>query len=161
MQRLDNLFLKVSLRCLLIVLIMSSCNGTTIPIQRDFVHEKDDFQAIGENELSNQDDHFQHYLNKLKLEMDLNEVVNITNNKEVLVAYKPKHFQRFKLKKISKKLKTKLAEQFPDVHFYVSSDMKIFLEVEKLREKQRKSRLDNNIVAKEFEKIIDLMKEKT
>ncbi|MBM7586551.1 hypothetical protein JOC86_003103 [Bacillus pakistanensis] len=82
-------------------------------------------------------------------------------DKDVLVAYKVKHLQRFHMKKIEKKMKKKLEEKYPDMDFTVSSDYKIFLETIRLKERIESKHISNKEAEKRFKEIVDLQQELT
>ncbi|HEY4552208.1 MAG TPA: sporulation protein [Bacillaceae bacterium] len=94
----------------------------------------------------------------------INEIYDaavIEGEKEVIVAYKVRHLQRFKMKKIEKDLTEKLNKKYPEDQFIVSSDYKIFLESIRLREDLDHKNLSQEDAEKRFKKIIQLKKEMT
>lgn len=94
----------------------------------------------------------------------MNEIYDVSvieGKKEILVAYKVRHLARFKMKKIEKNLKKKLEKEYPNDHFVVSSDYKIFLESVRLKEDMKAGKVSKKEANKRFEKIIKLTKERT
>lgn len=89
------------------------------------------------------------------------DVAVLKGKKEVLVVYKVKQLQRFRMKQIKKKMERRLKENFPKEKFVTSSDYKIFLEVIRLHEKMDDSSYSEKKANKRFEKIIRLSKELT
>ncbi|GIN83962.1 hypothetical protein J6TS2_03480 [Heyndrickxia sporothermodurans] len=85
----------------------------------------------------------------------------IEGEKKILVAYKVKHFYRFKMKSIEKKLKKQLEKEFPNRTFIVSSDYKIFLESVRLKEAMSDHTISDQEAKKRFKKIIKLTEELT
>lgn len=85
----------------------------------------------------------------------------IEGKKEIIVAYKVKHLQRFNMKKIEKKLQAQLKQKYPKKKFIVSSDYKIFLEAIRLKEAMEKENISTDEAKKRFKKIINLEKEMT
>ncbi|QQZ08178.1 YhcN/YlaJ family sporulation lipoprotein [Heyndrickxia vini] len=85
----------------------------------------------------------------------------IEGDKKVLVAYKVKHFYRFKMKKIEKNLQKQLNHQFPNKKFIVSSDYKIFLESVRLKEAITDQTISQKEAKKRFNEIIKLTDEIT
>ncbi|MFC0270421.1 hypothetical protein ACFFIX_02970, partial [Metabacillus herbersteinensis] len=81
-------------------------------------------------------------------------------DKELLLAVKVDQFDRFRLKKIEKKVKSDLEKTYPDHKIEVSTDSKIFLELEQLEQKLQKDKTKMKTLKKEFDKIKSLMKEK-
>lgn len=89
------------------------------------------------------------------------DVMVIQGQEETLVTYKVRQMQRFRMKKIEKELKKKLADVFPDESFTVSSDFKIFLESRRLQERMDQGKLTRDDAGKRLQEIIQLSKEKT
>ncbi|QVY62910.1 sporulation protein [Cytobacillus gottheilii] len=105
-------------------------------------------------------------LNKVKKDVEdmeeLFDVAVIKGEKEILVAYKVKHLQRFHMVKIEEKLNKMLEEDYPDEDFIVSSDFKIFLEAVELHDKMEEDKdYSEEKAQKKFDKIIKLKKEMT
>ncbi|RHW43593.1 sporulation protein [Neobacillus notoginsengisoli] len=92
---------------------------------------------------------------------EIYDVAVIKGKKDVLVAYKVRHLQRFRMKAIEKKVTTRLEKKYPDANFTVSSDYKIFLEATRLRDGLKKGTYTGNEAEKRLQKIIKLQKEKT
>lgn len=92
---------------------------------------------------------------------EIYDVAIIEGKEQVLVAYKVRHLDRFKMKKIEKKLTKRLEDKYPDKKFIVSSDYKIFLEVIRLKKEKREEKLTDKEAEKRFKKIIKLKKEMT
>ncbi|WP_257535649.1 YhcN/YlaJ family sporulation lipoprotein [Mesobacillus foraminis] len=89
------------------------------------------------------------------------DVAVIKGEKEILVAYKVKHMQRFQMKKIEKEINQKLEKNYPKETFIVSSDFKIFIEAIELKEKVKKNTYSKKQAEKQLQKIIKLKKELT
>ncbi|KAB2495589.1 YhcN/YlaJ family sporulation lipoprotein [Priestia endophytica] len=83
----------------------------------------------------------------------------VNTDKELLVALKVKQFDRFQLKNIKKKVKSDLEKMYPDHKVFVSTDQKIYLELEQLEQKLQKDQPKKKILNKEFDEIKSLMKE--
>lgn len=92
---------------------------------------------------------------------EIYDVAVIEGEKKILVAYKVKHFHRFKMKKIEKKITEQLTNDYPKHEFIVSSDYKIFLEAIRLKEDLEDGNLSTHEAKKRFDKIIKLQKEMT
>ncbi|MDP4161782.1 MAG: sporulation protein [Bacillota bacterium] len=92
---------------------------------------------------------------------EIYDVAVIKGKKDTLVVYKVKHLQRFRMKKIEKKLNTLLEKKYPDDKFSVSSDYKIFLEAERLRKKIKDAHVTKKKAEKELQSIIKLKDETT
>jgi hypothetical protein len=89
------------------------------------------------------------------------DVVVIRKQDQVLVAYKVKHLQRFRMKKIEKQVTDQLEKQFKDVDFIVSSDYKIFLESVRLNKNLRENDVSEKQAKKKFDEIVSLKEELT
>ncbi|MCU9612421.1 YhcN/YlaJ family sporulation lipoprotein [Caldibacillus lycopersici] len=92
---------------------------------------------------------------------EIYDVAVIKGEKEILVAYKVRHLQRFHMKKIEKNLQEKLEKAYPDENFSVSSDYKIFLEAVRLQEKSEHGKVTRDEMEEQLGKIFKLSKEKT
>jgi hypothetical protein len=94
-----------------------------------------------------------------KLE-EVTDVVAVSdNNKTLLLGFKIKQFSKFRTKKIEKKVKDKLNKSFPDYEITSSSDLKIFIETSKIKNKLAEQSSKER--KKEIEKIIKLSNEQT
>lgn len=92
---------------------------------------------------------------------EIYDVAVLEGDKHIVVAYKVKHLNRFNMKSIEKKITKKLNKKYPDDHFIVSSDYKIFLEAVRLKEDLDDDNLSNQEAGKRFKKIIKLKNEMT
>ncbi len=92
---------------------------------------------------------------------ELFDVAIIQNEQQILVAYKVKHMQRFRMKDIERDLKKDLQGKFPGNEFLVSSDMKIFLEAVELETHVHHQDYPKSKAKKWFRNIVDLEKETT
>ena len=85
----------------------------------------------------------------------------VQKDKDILVAYKVKHMQRFRMKSIESKLKKDLQKNYKGYNFTVSSDMKIFLETVELIVNVKDKDYPLKKAGKWFGKIMDLQKDMT
>ncbi|KRG10875.1 sporulation protein [Lederbergia galactosidilytica] len=92
---------------------------------------------------------------------EIYDVAIIEGQKNILIAYKVSHLQRFRMKKIEKNLKDQLESDYPEKKFIVSSDYKIFLETIRLREALEDDNISIDEAEKRFKEIIKLQKEMT
>lgn len=85
----------------------------------------------------------------------------VKGTKQLLVAYKVRHLERFKMKKIEKDLDKHIEKMAKEekVEIVVSSDYKIFLEVVRLKEDMEAGHLTEKEADKRLEEIITLKKE--
>ncbi|WP_233713271.1 sporulation protein [Lederbergia citri] len=98
---------------------------------------------------------------EVKKKDSIYDVAVLEGDHNILVSYKVKHLQRFRMKKIEKDLTKSLKKKFPDHSFIVSSDYKIFLEAIRLKEELEYDNLSNKEAKKRLNKIIKLKKEMT
>ncbi|KKK36989.1 sporulation protein [Mesobacillus campisalis] len=89
------------------------------------------------------------------------DVAVIKGKREVLVAYKVKHMQRFHMKRIEKEIKEKLEKKYPKETFIVSSDFKIFIEVLELKKRMKDKDYSEKDSEERLQKIIQFKKELT
>ncbi|MFC0271392.1 YhcN/YlaJ family sporulation lipoprotein [Metabacillus herbersteinensis] len=97
---------------------------------------------------------------KVIKEEEISGVKAVNTDKELLLAVKVNQFDRFRLKKIEKKVKSDLEKAYPDHKIEVSTDSKMYLELEQLEQKLQKDKTNMKTLKKEFDKIKSLMKEK-
>ncbi len=87
---------------------------------------------------------------------EIYDVAVVEGKEETLVAYKVKHMQRFRMKKIEKDLNKMLEERFPKEDFVVSSDYKIFLEVVRLNERIEEGKLSGKRAEKRLKELVKM-----
>ena len=93
---------------------------------------------------------------------EIKQAKAISSNGEMIVAFQLKHMQKFFTESIEKKVKEKLKKEFPEKEkIYVSHDLKIWLEVQKLAKDRQTNNLDTKELEKRFKKLNKLRKEKT
>lgn len=92
---------------------------------------------------------------------ELYDVAVVKSDKDVLVAYKVKHLQRFHMKRIEKKMTKMLHDKYPKLNFTVSSDYKIFLEAVELHESLKNPNYSKKKAKERMERIIKLKNELT
>ncbi|MCM3569969.1 sporulation protein [Neobacillus mesonae] len=86
----------------------------------------------------------------------LYDIAIVKGEKDILVVYKVKHLQRFRMKKIEKEVTKKLEKKYPDEKFTVSSDYKIFLEAVRLEEKIKSEKFTKKQAEKRLKEIIKM-----
>ena len=97
---------------------------------------------------------------KVITEEDISDVKAV-NDKELLIAIKVENFERFRLKKIEKNVKSDLEKVYPNHKILVSTDSKMYLELDQLEQKIQKDNTNREELEKDFNKIKSLMKEQT
>ncbi|MDW7617497.1 YhcN/YlaJ family sporulation lipoprotein [Peribacillus simplex] len=98
---------------------------------------------------------------KVITEEDISDVKAVNADKELLIAIKVENFERFRLKKIEKNVKSDLEKEYPDHKILVSTDSKMYLELDQLEQKIQKDNTKRKELEKDFNKIKSLMKEQT
>lgn len=92
---------------------------------------------------------------------ELYDVAVVKGEKEILVAYKVKHLERFHMVKIESKINQMLEKKYPKENFIVSSDYKIFLEAIELQDNMKSPNFTEKKAKDKFNEIIELKKELT
>ncbi|WP_096155103.1 MULTISPECIES: YhcN/YlaJ family sporulation lipoprotein [Bacillus] len=93
---------------------------------------------------------------------EMKQAKAISSNGEMIVAIQVKQMQKFFTESIEKKVKEQLKKEFPEKEkIYVSHDLKIWFEVQKLDRARQENNLDSKEIEKRFKKLNKLRKEKT
>ncbi|EIJ81826.1 hypothetical protein PB1_02765 [Bacillus methanolicus PB1] len=92
---------------------------------------------------------------------EIYDVAVVKGKEDILVVYRVKHLQRFRMKKIEKDINKLLEKKYPDENFTVSSDYKIFLEAVQLKEKMKDPDYSEKDAEDRLKRIISLKKELT
>lgn len=96
---------------------------------------------------------------QLVLSMDeVIEVKGINFEENIYVVAKVKQFDRFFLERIRKQAHDKVKKRFPEENVHVSTDKKVFLELEKLEIKINNNDIDKKTLKKEIKRIEEFMK---
>jgi metal-sulfur cluster biosynthetic enzyme len=98
-----------------------------------------------------------------EIAIDFKEVkgaVAYDSEDELLVAFHVTQYQKFFTEQIEAKVKKALEKEFPDENVIVSHDLKIRLEIERLRKDINEKNLTEKEINKRIKKIDDLRKEK-
>jgi len=90
---------------------------------------------------------------------DVTGVRGVNTNKELLIAIMVPQMDRFQLKAIEKSVKEELTKEYPDYKVQVSTDQKMFLELDILERKLEKGKTGEKELKKELGNIKSLMKE--
>jgi hypothetical protein len=90
---------------------------------------------------------------------DVSGVRGVNTDKELLIAITVPQIERFQLKTIEKNVKEKLKKEYPYYKIQVSTDQKIFLELDILERKLQEGKAGEKELKKELDKIKSLMKE--
>lgn len=92
---------------------------------------------------------------------EIRAAVAVNTKDELMVALQVKQFDRFQKKSIEKKVKKYLESKSKSKEVIVSSDKKIFWEIEKLQEKIKRGSISQTELDKQFQSIKKLSKEQT
>ncbi|KMJ58183.1 hypothetical protein AB685_09710 [Bacillus sp. LL01] len=98
-----------------------------------------------------------------KIATDFKEVkgaIAYDTEDELVVAFHVAQYQKFFTEKIEKKVKKALEEEFPDENVVVSHDLKIRLEIERLRRDVEQKDISEKELDKRIEKMKTLREEK-
>ncbi|WP_078548016.1 YhcN/YlaJ family sporulation lipoprotein [Litchfieldia alkalitelluris] len=90
------------------------------------------------------------------------EVVAVNNDDQLLIGYKLKQFAKLRTKQVEAKINKQLKKEFPNHETNASSDLKIFIETEKIKSNLEKNKIsDNKKLDSQMKKIIKLSNEQT
>ncbi|PGZ97927.1 hypothetical protein COE51_12480 [Bacillus pseudomycoides] len=95
--------------------------------------------------------------NKILAMDEILEVKAVNFNNELYVAVKPKHNERFQLKKLRKEIKQTLKKMYPNSKIYVSTDKKIFMLLDKLDTQIKNKEVDKEEVKKQLKVVKEEM----
>ncbi|WP_161568127.1 YhcN/YlaJ family sporulation lipoprotein [Anaerobacillus alkaliphilus] len=93
--------------------------------------------------------------------LSMDEVVAVrgaTLEGDIFVALKVKQFDRLFLDRIRKEAADKIKKRFPDAKAHVSTDKKVFLELEKLEKELYENKIKKSEIEKRWSRIEDFMK---
>jgi hypothetical protein len=125
-------------------------------------NEKEDLNIskVTSKEIINQStsDQVKQLLNKQK-EVSNAKAVNLEN--ELLIDVEINQMDRFRIKEIEKKLKKITEEKFPNHKVTLSTDKKIFLELDELEKQVNQQNISKKKLEKELKRIKSLSEEQT
>ena len=102
-----------------------------------------------------------HAKEKIIAKEDITDVKAVNTDKELMAAIKVENFDRFRLKSIEKSVKSDLEKKYPDYKVFVSTDKKIFWELEKVEQRLKKNDMNKKNLKNDLNKLKSLMKEQT
>ncbi|UFU00850.1 YhcN/YlaJ family sporulation lipoprotein [Radiobacillus kanasensis] len=88
---------------------------------------------------------------------EVTAVRGINTSEKVLLAFKVKQFDSFRETKLEDELKNKLEKAFPEKKIFVSSDEKIFIELDQLEKEIQNKDMNEDELKKDFKTIQDLL----
>lgn len=86
------------------------------------------------------------------------EVKGVSENENIYLAPNVKHFDRFRLKEIRKYAHEHVKKRFPDATIHVSTDQKIFMELERLEKELKNRSISEERLKKELRKLDEMMR---
>ncbi|MCM3603179.1 YhcN/YlaJ family sporulation lipoprotein [Robertmurraya korlensis] len=92
---------------------------------------------------------------------EITDVRAVNTDKELLVAIKVENFNRFRLKSIEKTVKSDLEKMYPNHKVVVSTDKKMFWELEKIEQRLQKNNMNKKSLKKDLQKLESILKEQT
>jgi|SRR5690606_37087746 len=148
---------KIFLSILIVIGLGSGCNGNENQLgdNNDSRISQIHTSKPIEQSVSN------HAKEKIMTKEEISDVKAVNTDKELLVAVKVENFNRFRLKNIEKSVKSELEEMYPDYKVIVSSDKKMFWELEKIEQKLQQNDTNKKNLKKDLNKLKSLMKEQT
>ncbi|WP_332697371.1 hypothetical protein [Halalkalibacter lacteus] len=96
-----------------------------------------------------------------KIILSMEEVVEIkgvSQKTDIYLAPRVKHFDRFRLKEIRKYGYDSVKKRYPDATVHVSTDQKIFMELEKLEQELKNKTISEERMEKKLKKLDEMMK---
>ncbi|WP_382920097.1 YhcN/YlaJ family sporulation lipoprotein [Streptomyces sp. NPDC057062] len=102
-----------------------------------------------------------HAKEKIIAKEDITDVKAVNTDKELMAAIKVENFDRFRLKSIEKSVKSDLEKKYPDYKVFVSTDKKIFWELENIEQRLKKNDTNEKNLKNDLNKLKSLMKEQT
>ncbi|MBO1513661.1 YhcN/YlaJ family sporulation lipoprotein [Metabacillus bambusae] len=139
------------------IVLCSGCTGN----HNQFTNNNDDAKIVKVSTKKPIDQSVANQAKEIVIkEKEISGVKAVNTDQELLLAVKVDHFDRFRLKSIEKKVKSDLEKTFPDHKIIISTDSKMYLELEQLEQKLQKDKTEKKTLKKEFDKIKSLMKEK-
>jgi hypothetical protein len=102
-----------------------------------------------------------HSKEKIITKDEISDVKAVNTDKELLAAIKVENFNRFRLKKIEKAVKSDLEKMYPNHKVVVSADKKMFWELEKIEQRLQKNNTNKKSLKKDLKKLESLLKEQT
>ena len=86
------------------------------------------------------------------------EVKGVNVEKDIYLAPNVKHFQRLRLQKIRKQGHDAVKKQFPDANVHLSTDKKIFMELDKIEQELKNKQISEKRLKEKLKKIEEMMK---
>ncbi|WP_251525919.1 YhcN/YlaJ family sporulation lipoprotein [Metabacillus litoralis] len=137
-------------------MVTSGCNMTNANNEKNSINITNVSSQNTKN--LNMTDQVKQLLNKQK---EVSDVKVVNSDKELFIAAEIKHMDRFRIKEIEKKLKKLTEDNYPNHNVTLSTDMKIFLELDELEKKVNEKNMSKKKIEKELKRIKSLSEEQT
>lgn len=147
-------FMKVFIPMLLIFSWLIGCGGGEV---KERVTDTVTQTSTKQKEKTDKEQKAEEIAKNLK---EVKGAIAYDSEEQLLVAFHVIQSQKFFTEQIEKKVKKALEKEFPDEKVIVSHDLKIRLEIERLRRDIEQKNLDEKEIKKRLEKIEDLRNEK-
>ncbi|MCA1320050.1 YhcN/YlaJ family sporulation lipoprotein [Bacillus tianshenii] len=133
---------------------MSGCGGGEV---KERVTDSVTQTSTKQKEKTNKEQRAEEIAKSLK---EVKGAIAYDSEDQLLVAFHVIQSQKFFTEQIEKKVKKALEKEFPDEKVIVSHDLKIRLEIERLRRDIERDNMDEKEIKKRLEQIEDLRNEK-
>lgn len=147
-------FLKAIITMLLVISWLSGCGGGEV---KERVTDTITQTSTKQKEKTDKEQKAEEIAKNLK---EVKGAIAYDSEDQLLVAFHVIQSQKFFTEQIEKKVKKALEKEFPDEKVIVSHDLKIRLEIERLRRDIEQKKMDEKDIKKRLEKIEDLRNEK-
>lgn len=97
----------------------------------------------------------------LKKNKDLNSINAVNTDKDMVITFEVNHLKRFQLEKIRKQVEKKMKKKFSDLEVLVSTDQKIILGLDQIKQNIQLNNMSKKKLEKEIKDLISLAKEET
>ncbi|WP_228409620.1 YhcN/YlaJ family sporulation lipoprotein [Radiobacillus deserti] len=88
---------------------------------------------------------------------EVNGVRGINTTDKILLAFKVKQLDSFRETKLEGEFKSDLEKEFPNKEIFISSDQKIFIELDRLEKEIQNNKMDKSQLNKDFDTIQKLI----
>ncbi|GAE35848.1 YhcN/YlaJ family sporulation lipoprotein [Halalkalibacter akibai] len=96
---------------------------------------------------------------KIVLSMEeVTEIKGVSYENEIYLAPRVKHFDRFRLKEIRKTGHQSVKKRYPDATVHVSTDQKIFMELEKLEKELKEKTISEQRLKQKLKHLDEMMR---
>lgn len=92
---------------------------------------------------------------------DITSIKAVNTKKDMIIAFEIHHLKRFRLQEIREKVQEEMDQKFSDFNVIVSTDQKIFLELDRLEDKIFSDSISKKELNKKIKELVKLDKEQT